>query len=588
MLALFFTVMLLFTLFSEELYYLTLPKVVTEQAVRKQFPAEVMGPDGKMHKTKRVGLAIPQEALRGDSVYVLSQKEDEFFLVQCAVETGEAADGWIEVTAGLYPRAEVVVGSDREISEGKKVLKSGWNNGTKLHTAREQGEDMEKYTAVMERCLQRNVLYALGAVVAIIGLAVLCKLVFKQRYCWLKAPVLIIFCVLLCFFLQKNIVIPGEWIPEKLIDVNGWKENIGKYPLECLGCKQQGKTTVMPTATPFPSEMPERKVVKANPEAERISIDKTYFSDEGFREFIKEKIDTDGDGFLSKAEREQILRLEDPGYYKVGKVVLDGLDWFPNMEHLELMGEAEVSLDHHPSLVSVNWNESGQSAIFVDGCENLEQIDIFMSSNGGVYVNNCRNLKRLSSSDGSLGSLYASGVPKLRICVDWYEEIPKKIRLDGDAQIVWRLWDDPEEELRLDNIGVQFKVLEEGVLYWGELFSLRYELQVNWLGVNTSELKLDEQAARMYTMYNTFIPAEELADDSIRTLTKTILFSPKKASVYMVGSWNESNELLSARYYIVGSDGIITEYVSLEDMLEVAEQIEGLEGMKKLFLPGKE
>lgn len=232
MLALFFTVMLLFTLFSEDLYYLTLPKVVTEQAVRKQFPAEVMGPDGIMHKTKRIGLAIPQEALRGEAVYVLSQKEDEFFVVQCAVETGEETDGWIEVTEGLYPRAEVVVGSDREISEGKKVLKSGWNNGTKLHTAREQGEDMQKYTDVMENGLHRNVFYVLGAAVAIIGLAVLCKFVVNQRFCWLKAPILIIFCVLLCFFLKKNIVIPGEWIPEKLIDVNGWKENIGKYPFE--------------------------------------------------------------------------------------------------------------------------------------------------------------------------------------------------------------------------------------------------------------------------------------------------------------------------------------------------------------------
>ena len=348
------------------------------------------------------------------------------------------------------------------------------------------------------------------------------------------------------------------------------------------------KAVEMPTATPVPTPlpigMPERKVVKANPDVESIPIEEAYFSGEAFREFIKETIDMNGDGFLSRQEREDVVELEEPGCYGRGKIVIDGLDWFPNVEKLEMMGEAEVYLDHHPGLLSINWNEMGASKLFVDGCDKLELIAVHMACEATVYVNNCNTMKHFSVWDGYLESFYASGVPNLEICVDWYEEFPKEFWLDDDAQIIWRLWSDQEESICLDNMGTRFEVTENGILYWDEVFSNRYEILINWLGVEVAELNLDEQVKQMKKMYCASVPECQRENGMTQVGVKTILFSPQKNSVYMVGEWLEG-KLSTVHYYIIEFDETITEYVSLEEMIMASEQIEGLKKMKTMFFP---
>lgn len=157
-------------------------------------------------------------------------------------------------------------------------------------------------------------------------------------------------------------------------------------------------------------------------DVDQIPIAEEYFSDKAFREYIKEKIDTNGDGFLTKKEREPVRSIDfDASYYRwllkdeytEIKTVLDGLNWFPNLERLELMSEAEVYLCEHPGITVVNWKESSSSLLFADGCEKLETIAIHMSSGGAVYANNCESLKRISSYDGKLGAVYTSETPNL-------------------------------------------------------------------------------------------------------------------------------------------------------------------------------
>ncbi|MGN0428530.1 MAG: hypothetical protein ACI4E2_00500 [Acetatifactor sp.] len=58
----FFSIMLLLTLYGENLYHLTIPKVVTERVVQKPFPFELFV-DGIKVVTYRKALAVPLEAL---------------------------------------------------------------------------------------------------------------------------------------------------------------------------------------------------------------------------------------------------------------------------------------------------------------------------------------------------------------------------------------------------------------------------------------------------------------------------------------------------------------------------------------------
>ncbi len=232
-LTVFFTVMFLITLFADDLYRLTLPKVAVEEVTRRAFPATVTGPDGKIYETWRTVPSVSKEVLRGellDVVYAVNETEDGLFLVEYFVSTGEEAEGYIEVTGGVLTGTMVVIGSDREVYPGQQVLITDWDEEVALHTARERGEDMTGYAKDMRKRLNVDVLCVVGAVVITIGVVLLCRRFCKGRFRFLKVPVLILWCVLVCLFLKATILFPGEWIPGKLIDWNGWRVNRGRYP----------------------------------------------------------------------------------------------------------------------------------------------------------------------------------------------------------------------------------------------------------------------------------------------------------------------------------------------------------------------
>lgn len=231
MLAVFFTILLLLTIFAEDLYCLTLPKVVTEKTVRKAFPVEATGLDGQTVMAQRMALAIPEEALDGNEVYVVTEGEEYFVLTKKQIEIGETLDGFVEVTKGLFGKAEVVIESDRELWDGCRVVKTEWNDAISFHMARKSGQALQQQSADWEKRVEYNVFFIVEVLIGTIGICLFCKEYCKNRLRWLKVPILLAWCVLVCFFFKACISIPGEWIPEKLIDWNGWLENRKKYPL---------------------------------------------------------------------------------------------------------------------------------------------------------------------------------------------------------------------------------------------------------------------------------------------------------------------------------------------------------------------
>lgn len=399
-----------------------------------------------------------------------------------------------------------------------------------------------------------------------------------------KAKLLVLSILCLMIFAGCNRSNENVPIPTEAIEGTNVHDEIEKLTTMLAPAVPVGGITSFPMITLFPTGMPEQRVEKVNKEIELVPITEKYFSNEAFRQFIKEQFDINGDGFLSTQEREQVVLLEDPGRYSRGKLVLDGLNWFPRLVTLDLVGQMELYLDHHPGVEYINWNEMGASTFYAEGCDKLKRISLHMSTDAGVCINNCIALEGFSAWDGQLRNLYIGHTPNLTLLVDWYEEMPKELLLDDDVQVLWRLWSDKDEAICLDNIGTRFEVTENGILYWDEIFSNRYEILINWLGIEVTELDLDEQMKQMKKMYCASVPESQRENGMTQVGVKTILFSPQKNSVYMVGEWLEG-KLSRVRYYIIEFDGTITEYVSLEEMIMASEQIDGLKNMKTMFFP---
>lgn len=329
-------------------------------------------------------------------------------------------------------------------------------------------------------------------------------------------------------------------------------------------------------------------------DAERIPIDETCFSGELFREYIKREIDTNGDGLLTKNEREQVRSINfDSGRYRSimkgqyteKKAALDGLNWFPNLERLELMSEAEVYLYQHPSITVVNWNESGSSLVFAEDCDKLDTIAVHMSSGGAVYANNCEQLHRIYSWDGNLGAVYTFDTPKLEVCVDWFEEFPKYMRLDAEGSIIYRMWSDTDEPLRLEQIGANVQLSEDRTPEWRKIYSEDI-YTIEWLGLDTEALHVKEQMEEMYHMYKESALAELSEELLAQAEIKSIVYSPQGTSIYMIGVWDGMRyreTLLAGRYYIAEQNGTIKEFDSVEEVFLATEGYEDLIGIKNLF-----
>lgn len=217
----FLTFMLVFTFFGKDLYRLTIPKVVAESAKRKSFPAEVETPEG-IFQTKKVVIAVPEEAISDGFVYALNESEQGAYVTYEEVETGKTDDGWVEILKGIGARKKVIVGSDRVLYDGREVIVlTEQTEQIRLHT---EGTAEEK-EAFAKKCKKHNIQTVLIAMFFAVAGAVTARLLLRKRLRILFAPLMVVLCLLLCYYFRAEIEFPAEGIPEKLIDIHKWIKN---------------------------------------------------------------------------------------------------------------------------------------------------------------------------------------------------------------------------------------------------------------------------------------------------------------------------------------------------------------------------
>lgn len=119
--------MLIFTLFSEDLYNMTLPKVLTGKVKDKAFPLIVIKEDGTQFNTTMKMNAVPKVATRGNSVFILEEREDGLYAAAKEIVTGEEHNGWISIEQGVSSRDKIIIGADRKLEPGMKVMEVSEN-----------------------------------------------------------------------------------------------------------------------------------------------------------------------------------------------------------------------------------------------------------------------------------------------------------------------------------------------------------------------------------------------------------------------------------------------------------------------------
>ena len=358
-----------------------------------------------------------------------------------------------------------------------------------------------------------------------------------------------------------------------------------------------------PTATPNPSispeptvnRMPESRVAEAEPEAERIPISEEYFSGQYFRGYISDLIDTDGDGFLTKQEREQVTGIcfVDFSYenddLSEDVNVVDGLNWFPNIEAIEHEGGQifEIILDNHPGVKYIgSWEAWRGSNYYINGCDKLESIWFCTNGAMALYVNNCKCLKNIDGYEYGFSSLYVSECPKARINMSDTIGFPEDWYIDDDVYLVWA---GEEFDVGLFDYseGDELLFTEDGQPYLDLGFLPDEKQRLHWLGTNSEADVLSGHVNQILTIQNNAVPKELLEAGKVMTEVDVIMFSPKKPSVYSARSSEKDAvlywEFLAKKFFIGESDGTITAYDSWEELTAAAKEIEGLEDISGLF-----
>lgn len=283
----------------------------------------------------------------------------------------------------------------------------------------------------------------------------------------------------------------GDGLPEKVQVTSRITEVSSPKPSEYVTSEPVPSVTSEPVRDPMILTMPESKVVKAKQNEELILIDEIHFSDAGFRKYLLQQVDNDGDGFLSIAERECVTSISwdvNEYEYKYGEklgysVVLDGLDWFSKLESLSIMTAGDVFLINHPSIRYINGGE-GSANIWVDSCEKLEGM-YFNIYGGSIYVNNCVRLEKFLCFETRFSAIHFSETPVLKVQMDYTNAYPEIFQLDADAYFLPGLYG-----------GLGFEVSEDGLPYWHD-YDVSYRIE--WLNIakeNKYKKELEELVAR--------------------------------------------------------------------------------------------
>ena len=261
-------------------------------------------------------------------------------------------------------------------------------------------------------------------------------------------------------------------------------------------------------------------VVPSAPAEDDIPIDKQYFSDVFMRRYIKAVIDTDGNGYLSKEEREAVTEI-DMFEMEMGLDVIDGFEWFPNLESISLPNCTEMVIRNCPNLVYVGASEGdGADKLTIENCPKLKEMYFVYAGVSNLFIKDCENLRCISDYCAWDVSLYDTvwefvNCPKLTVATG----------ISGFGKLL--IADADEVSLCfLDMLGME-------VSYKDGMFLLNGENRVKWK--NLPE--------------DWFLPSEELLSESFVTdalkkhfdakeiqydYSRLLMYSPGKGADYLV------------------------------------------------------
>ncbi|MCM1298351.1 MAG: hypothetical protein NC203_05680 [Firmicutes bacterium] len=120
----FFSAMLILTVFAEDIHNSSLPRVTASQPEQRYFPYEYTDENGNAQTGSVQKTAVPK-ALSEQGVYVIYSAEKNgtvrSFVRLADVVTGEEKDGYVEIISGITLMDRIVTESSAELYDGAEV-----------------------------------------------------------------------------------------------------------------------------------------------------------------------------------------------------------------------------------------------------------------------------------------------------------------------------------------------------------------------------------------------------------------------------------------------------------------------------------
>lgn len=122
---LFFAAMLFLTLFAEKIHTASLPKVTAARPERRSFPYEFIDANGERHTGSIEKNAVPRSMLESGVFVIYSAEKNgtkrDFVRLVDKLQTGEEADGYIEVVSGITIVDKIAFSADGKLFNGCEV-----------------------------------------------------------------------------------------------------------------------------------------------------------------------------------------------------------------------------------------------------------------------------------------------------------------------------------------------------------------------------------------------------------------------------------------------------------------------------------
>lgn len=305
------------------------------------------------------------------------------------------------------------------------------------------------------------------------------------------------------------------------------------------------------------------------PGMDEIAIDQTQFTDPYFCEFVKETVDLNHNGYLSKEECNQVYVLDFTGSIDKESCprkafdVIDGLEVFPNLRFLYVDEVKQVILKNHPSICYIEVKNQVEY-LHVEDCPNFVELTDCAEANIKSYyiagVNEeCRRYTRYNGA-------YTQMIQLSRVC---------NVKLERDISGVlcregkYTLFENPgvpwlkktTQGIEIDNSFFMKDIIHRDLKVKGAWLTGYYEEN----GVRIDCLVDDEKAQG----YGFYIPSDAwdgspsfyLLGQRPAVPEELLLKSGERSSVCSVKSWGQGFEILVAAepevYYQVNGEEIL-------------------------------